>query len=123
MEYEIRMGSDVVGKATVERQGLYYHFSCRCRLSGAVMCRVSVSCGGHHENLGVLIPMGDVFGLDTKLAVKRLGEGSLRFMVLPKHQQTQRQFIPVRPEEPFSYITRLQDAFMEIRDGQVGVVI
>ena len=123
MEYDIRLGTDVVGKANVERRGLYYYFSCRCKLSGAVMCRVSVSCGGHHENLGVLIPMGDVFGLDTKLAVKRLGEGVFRFLVLPKHQKTAAQFIPIRPEEPFAYITRLQDAFMEIRDGQVGIVL
>lgn len=123
MEYEIRQGRDVVGKANVTRQGLYYHFSCRCRLSGDVMYRVAVSCGGHHENLGVLVPMGSEFGLDTKLAVKRLGEGVFRFQALPKHQQATGQFIPIRPEEPFTYITRLQEAFLEIRDGQVGLVL
>lgn len=123
MEYEIQLGRDVIGKANVTRQGLYYHFSCRCRLSGDVIYRLSVSCGGHHENLGVLVPMGSEFGLDTKLAVKRLGEGAFRFQALPKHQQTTGRFIPIHPEEPFTYITRLQDSFLEIRDGQVGVVL
>lgn len=123
MVFDIRMGNEVVGTANVERQGLYYCFSCRCRLSGAVIYRLSVSCNGHHENLGVLVPMGDVFGLDTKLAVKRLGEGELQFLALPKHPQTQRQFVPIRPEEPFAYITRLQNAFLEIKNGQIGVSI
>lgn len=123
MEYDIRLGRDVIGKAEVTRQGLYYLFSCRCKLESDTMYRVTVSCGGHHENLGVLVPMGTEFGLDTKLAVKRLGQGTLQFQALPKHQKSEGQFIIVRPEEPFAYITRLQDAFLKICDGQVGIVI
>lgn len=123
MEHDIRMGRDVIGKANVERQGLYYQFSCRCRLGGTVIYRVIVTCGGHSENLGVLIPMGDVFGLEKKIPVKRVGEGTFSFQAMPKHQKAPGQFVPIHPEEPFAYITRLQDAFMEIRDGQIGVVI
>lgn len=123
MEYDIYLGRDVIGEANVMRQGLYYQFSCRCKLGHDVIYRLSVSCGGHHENLGVLVPMGDMFGLHTKLAVKRLGEGPLLFRVLPKHQTVAGQFIVIRPEEPFAYITRLQEAFLECRNGQVGVML
>ena len=123
MEYDIRLGNETVGTVNVERQGLYYCFSCRCRLSGSVMYRLCVSCGGHHENLGVLVPMGDRFGLDTKLAVKRLGQGPMGFMALPRHPPVQRHFVPIRPEEPFAYINRLQNAYLEIRNGQIGVVV
>ena len=123
MEYEILLGGAAVGKARVERRGLYYHFSCRCRLESDGMYRVSVSCGDRRENLGVLVPMGAEFGLDTKLAVKRLGEGMLRFQAYPKYKLPVGQFIPLRPEEPFAYITRIQEAFLEIREGQVGVVL
>ena len=122
-DYEIRMGKEVVGTATVEQQGLYYRFCCRCRLSGSVICRVTVSCNGHHENLGVLIPVGDGFGLSTKVAVKKLGKGPFQFRAMPKHQKSEGEFIPIYPEEPFAYISRLQNAFLEIRNGQVGVVI
>ena len=121
--YDIFMGKEAVGTATVEQQGLYYRFCCKCSISGAVMCRVMVSCNGHHENLGILIPMGDGFGLTTKLAVKRLGKGDFRFRILPKHAKSQGEFIAVYPEEPFAYLTRLQNAFLEVRGGQVGVVI
>jgi hypothetical protein len=122
-DYEIRMGKEVVGTATVEQQGLYYRFCCRCRLSGSVICRVTVSCNGHHENLGVLIPVGDGFGLSTKVAVKKLGKGPFQFRAMPKHQKSEGKFVPIYPEEPFAYISRLQNAFLEIRNGQAGVVI
>jgi hypothetical protein len=122
-EYEIRMGKEVVGTATVEQQGLYYRFSCRCSISGSVICRVMVSCNGHHENLGVMIPIGNGFGLTTKVAVKKLGKGPFQFQAMPKHQKSEGKFIPIYPEEPFAYISRLQKAFLEIRNGQAGVVI
>ena len=122
-EYDIYMGKQAVGTAAVERQGLYYRFDCRCRLSGDVLCRVTVACNGHHENLGILVPMGSQFGLTTKLAVKKLGEGPFEFRVLPKHPSGQGQFIAVYPEEPFAYLSRLKDAFLEVRNGQAGVVI
>lgn len=121
--YDIQLGSEVIGKAIVERQGLYYHFSCRCRITGAVIYRVTVSCGGHHENLGILVPMGDSFGLKTKLAVKKLGKGLLQFRALPKHQKAEGKFVPVYPDEPFAYLTRLQNAFLEVRNGRSGVVL
>ena len=121
--YDIFLGKEIIGQANVTRQGLYYHFACKCDLSGDVLYRVSVSCHGHHENLGILIPAGSGFGLSTKVSVRRLGEGRLQFRALPKHQKCERVFVPVYPDEPFSYITRLQNAFLEVRDGQAGVLL
>ena len=69
------------------------------------------------------MPVGDVFGLTKKLPVKKLGAGAFQFRALPKHQKSEGKFVPVYPEEPFAYITRLQNAFLEVRNGQVGVVI
>ena len=75
--YNITIGDHVVGQATAERKGLYYHFSCNCKLSGEVIYRVVVRCGDKEESLGVCIPGDEGFGLNTRLPVKRLGEGEL----------------------------------------------
>jgi hypothetical protein len=122
-EYDIYMGKNVVGTALVEKQGLYYRFDCRCRLSGDVLCRVMAECDGHHESLGILVPRGSAFGLTTKLPVKRFGKGKLKFRVIPKHPSGLGTFIAVYPEEPFAYLSRLKNAFLEVRAGQVGVII
>lgn len=119
--YGVYFGNQIAGKVQVTRQGLYYRFHCRCQLNGGVVCRLCVSCGDRKENLGVVVPMDGGFGLDTKLPAKRIGEGKLDFSLIPKHAVSDGQFAPVYPEEPFAYIARLKDAYLEKRNGQVGV--
>ncbi len=114
--YEIYLGQDAVGRADVEQQGLYYHFMCRCQLSGDVVYRVMVSCGTHQENLGVLVPVGDMFCAEKRLPLKRLGKGKLEFRLLPKHPKLDKKFIPLGPEEPFSYLTKLKNAYLVEQD-------
>ena len=37
MDYEVTLAGKPMGRAQAEKQGLYYHVVCRCRLSGDVM--------------------------------------------------------------------------------------
>lgn len=121
--YELTIGGTPVGKVQVLRQGLYYCFHCRCKLSGSTVYRLRAECGDREENLGVLVPMGDGFGLDTRRPAKNLGEGALRFFLLPKHDSPSERFVPIRPEEPFAYLERLKNAYLETRGDQTGAVI
>lgn len=119
--YAVSLGGRELGKVQVLRQGLYYRFVCRCQLSGDVMCRLKVRCGDKEESLGVVVPMDGGFGLDTKLSAKKLGEGDMEFFLVPKHDEG--KFIPIYPEEPFSYLERLKDAYLVRKGGLVGVVL
>lgn len=121
--YGVYFGRNQAGKVQVQRQGLYYRFICRCRLSGDVVCRLHVACGDKRESLGVVVPMEDGFGLDTRIPVKRLGEGKMEFLLVPKHEVGSEAFVPVYPEEPFSYIERLKNAYLARKNGQIGIVI
>ena len=121
--YEVSFGRQVVGNVLVERLGLYYRFHCRCKLTGDVICRLQVVCGDRQENLGILVPVGEGFGMDTKLPIKKLGEGTMRFFLLPKHEAaTEAKFVPIYPEEPFGYITRLKTLYLERQNGQIGIL-
>ena len=121
--YGIFLGNEEVGVAQVERQGLYYCFTCRCKLHSEVICKVTVSCGGHHENLGVLVPMGEDYGLTKKLPVKSLGLGIPEFWITPKHTAVEGVYVDIYPEEPFRYIARLEKAYLEMRRERLGIVI
>ena len=124
MDYGVYFGDKSVGKAQVTEQGLYYHVVCRCSLSGEVMYRLEVSCGEKRENLGVLVPGENGFGLDTRFPISRVGRGVLSFCLLPRHDPLQgSQFVPITPEEPFAYLSRLKDAFLEIQEGKKGASI
>ena len=120
--YGVYFGNQLAGKVQVIRQGLYYRFVCRCQLTGDVICRLQVICGEKTENLGVVIPVDGGFGLDTKIPVKRLGEGEMRFQLRPKHDVSQGCFVPIYPEEPFAYIERLKEGFLAKRGDKVGVL-
>lgn len=115
--YGVYFGTQMAGKVQVTRQGLYYRFSCRCRLTGDVMCRLRISSGGRRESLGVVVPMDGGFGLDTRLPVKKLGQGTPEFALVPKHEIGGSRLVPICPEEPFSYIARLKAAFLEIQEA------
>ena len=124
MDYGVYFGDKSVGKAQVTEQGLYYHVVCRCSLSGEVMYRLEVSCREKRENLGVLVPGENGFGLDTRFPISRVGRGVLSFCLLPRHDPLQgRLFVPITPEEPFAYLSRLKDAFLEIQEGKKGASI
>ena len=122
-DFEIKDGVNAVGKATVEQQGLYYRISCRCHLMGKGMHRLMVCCNEKQEDLGTLVPMDGAFGLEKRIPVKRLGEGQPEFLLMSKDRVQKGKFIPVYPEEPFSYMSRLKDAYLERRNGQLGIMI
>ena len=121
--YPVGFGQTLVGKVEVRKQGLYYRFFCRCQMSGDVVCRLMVSCGGKQENLGVLVPVKDGFSLGKLVPCKRFGQGKPEFQLVPRHEPSTGTFIPIHPEEPFAYITRLKDAYFERRYGQAGIVL
>ena len=121
--YVITQFGEAVGQATVRRQGLYWQFTCRCDLSGEMVCRVRVTCGGREADLGILVPEGGQFRLVTRVAASKLGSGTPEFICQPRRPELKGKFIPLRPEEPFAYLHRLEDAFLARQNGQIGLMI
>lgn len=121
--YDVKIGEVTVGKAKVEKQGLYYRFVCRCRLSGDTMHRLEVSCGGKQWDLGICVPVNGYFCVDKKLPRKQFPGDKPVFRLVPKGGENRGKYVPVYPEEPFAYMAKLKNAYLEIRDGQAGLVI
>ena len=92
--YEINFEETKVGTARMEKQGLYYSFSCRCRLPDDGLYRIHVICGGNREDLGICVPMDGAFGTDKKIPSKRLGDGAMAFELLPKDWKPLEVIVP-----------------------------
>ena len=120
--YEIIHGDRCVGTMEVKPQGLYVGFSCRCDIRVPGFARVKARWQDRELDLGVLIPAGQRFSLDTKVAAKKCGTGIPEFRIDTGEEKTG-TFVPIYPEEPFAYIARLKDAFFERRYGQPGIVL
>lgn len=120
---DIQLAGERIGTGQVWREGLYTCFDCRCRLSGEMVYRITARCGEKTVHLGIPVPEGDRFVLRTRIPTKRLGEGPLTLRVEPKRDSLEGKFVPLSPEEPFRYLRRLEDAFLQRRDGQPGLVL
>ena len=121
--YEVMYGKDAIGKVQVIPQGLYCRIICRCRGTYEHVLRLFADAQGHRENLGVLIPEADGLLLDRKIPAKRLGSGKLRFYLSSGCGCDGGLFVPICPEEPFLYISRLKTAFLESEQGKIGIRI
>lgn len=120
---DILLGSDVIGTAKVNREGLYYKFCCKCFLSGEVVFKIVAECDNKKANLGICVPKDGAFGLEKRIPVKQLGEGCIAIRAVPNHGDLTGEFVPLRPEEPFTYLERLQKCHIERRGNVLGVVL
>ena len=121
-EFEVRQGKQRVGKVQVIPQGLYVRIICRCHIQGDQVRRLYAQTEDGRESLGVLVPEADGFFLDRRIPAKRLGE-NVSFLISAGGGKLEGIFVPISPQEPFAYIDRLKDAFLETRQGSIGIRI
>ena len=123
VDYPIYKGHTQLGKVQLLKEGLYYKLCCRCRSPGDQIYRLTAAVGGRHISLGILAPTGDGFGLDRRIPVKHLGEGTPEFFLAPAHGTVEGRFVPLSPTEPFSYLESLKNSVFTTRNGQPGLLI
>ena len=121
--YTIWLSQTAVGTVTVERHGLYYWFYCQCQLSSEVICRVMVTCGGKVENLGILVPVGKQYSLCKKIPIKEFATGTPEFWIAPRHLAQREIAVDIYPEEPFRYIAKLENAYLQSKREKPVIVI
>ena len=117
--FEVYLGDKPAGKLQITREGLYYRLLCRCQVPDEMVYRLFAVSDKERVNLGVVIPDGDGFTLERRIPAKQLQSGS-RFVLSARSDTEEGRFVPVYPEEPFTYISQLETAFLEVRAGQVG---
>ena len=121
--YSVSIGGENVGSVNVETAGLYYRFCCECQLSGEVMFHLMLSTEEGEHYLGLLAPRNGSYVLEKMVAKKKVGKGAWKFLLRPRHEPVTQRFIPIRAEEPFAYLSRLQELVLAVRNGQMGVIL
>ena len=121
--YEVFLGEKAVGTVEMQKEGLYVHFSCRCRPVHRDMIRLWMICGEKEIDLGLCVPMDGGFGTEKRIPAKLCGPGEPTFCLRHKDDILRGRFIPLSPEEPFQYLHKLETAFLERRGTRLGIVI
>ena len=119
--YSIYFGREAIGRATVERQGLYYQIECACERLRKEPYRIFISCEDRTTDLGICIPCGSGFALRTKKSVRQIGEGELCFHCDADRRLADTEFYPLDSQKPFTQLSKLPFACLEYRDGTAGL--
>ena len=119
--YDVMLGKEKRGSVTVRAQGLYWHITCHCRLYADVMQELVAITGEREVKLGVLVPEGGSYCLRTRIVKKELPSFD-GFCIRPRHR-AEEAFYPIRPEEPFRYLHRLEEAYLARRGEEIGLVL
>ena len=98
------------GNATIERQGLYTKISCSCRSPERILLKWS----GGKRDLGVCVPMGEGYGIQTRIPTKHLGFEDLHFLT---------QEGPPRSPAPTSYLIAEDVPFTQLKFLRMGTLV
>ncbi len=82
------------------------------------MCRLEAN----GVSLGIPVPAGDEFRLETRKPAK-LFSGDWDFQIIPDRPVLDGKFVPISPEEPFSYLAKLKESYLVRRGEMVGILL
>lgn len=119
--YDIYAGTQIVGKAEVIKEGLYYRFSCQCTPPDENVHKILVSDGQNTKDLGICVPTGEWFCLVSRVPVKHLPGENLQFTLVSKDKRD--TIVPVKTNEPFPALDMLDSAHLQESEGKAEIVI
>ena len=121
--YDIMLDQNIVGRAEVQKDGLFLVFKCECSLTNRGIYRISVSDGNVNINLGVCVPQGDRFVALKRIAAKRIKGAQLSFSLISNKEACAENLIPIANDTQFAYIEKLEAARLQIANGQPTILI
>ena len=122
--YPITLHETNIGQVQICHKGLYYQFLCRCRYDEDSICKLMIRHQGKTEKLGIMVPEKEEFILKKQIPIKNFGDEVPDFFV---YSETDNRddgiFVPISPEQPFEYLSCLENASLVHRDGGAGAWI
>lgn len=117
-EYIVMGNGREVGTASVSIEGLYYRIRCVCKLPDGEIYRLMVDTDSGQTDLGIIVPVKEKFGLETRVSVKKLGEGKPRFWIQYGNSVPASHCFPLYGDQPFERIELLRKARL-VKDGNI----
>ena len=121
-EYPITCENKSVGTAQVTVEGLYYRIRCYCTQEARPPRRILMRSEAASVDLGICVPDGNRFSLNTRIAVKRLGKGDFSFHLSSPGNEKE-IFYVVDKNKPFPHLPSIKKARFAVQDGKAGLCV
>ncbi len=120
--YPVILNSENAGMVQVEKQGLYYRFRCVCHFKHRGMYEIHVKSGTESKKLGLCVPEGGNFILNTRIPIKQIPPGGMYFIAARKDSE-EKNILPVCSEDPFLHLAELENAVYILQNNRPGIII
>ena len=117
--YKIYMNGTVVGRADVKRKGLYYHITCTCKPPSMEFYRVIMYSRSDRMDLGICVPLGDVFTLSVHIPVKYFQGDEFIFELA---REAKEEYV-ISNDILFTHLDKLETARLYVANGQSRLII
>ena len=108
---EIHYNGEKIGTATIKKEGLYYSFQCLCRFDDKKIHRLTAYGETGIVDLGICVPFGNDFAVNTKVAASKLGKGEISIEADRRPEQ-HKECVPVDAGQPFPKLEELDTAIL-----------
>lgn len=122
-DYSVFLAGSPVGQAIVTQEGMFWRVRCHCKASADVPFTLQAAWGEEILDLGLLANSGEELTVTARINKKKVPQGKPVFRILVKHRNTVEQFLPISPEEPFAYLSKLKDAYLIYKGNQPGIAL
>lgn len=112
--FHVTLGDTVVGRVQAKKQGLYLHLECRVTPAEPGKYRLVALCQDQRIDLGLCVPREGGFELSTRIPIKRFPTGNTYFLLTSSKQVLTDAHIPIRSDESFPYLHRLEKSHLEL---------
>lgn len=119
--YDVYFENVCVGQVQIQKEGLYYRLYCLANAPGESMYRLIAHGGRFSYDFGLCIPKENKIGILTRVPIKVFTENAVRFELKDYKEKQNSVFIPLNAEKSFSHLDRLENAYLEHRDGIPGI--
>jgi len=118
--YDLRYNNAVVGRVTINLQGMYYNVKSRFSLENAGKFRLYAASDGKNLALSLCVPYPEGFGTECRIPAKALDWSNVDFYIV---KESDHIYEPVCTNKVFTGLKDLPNARFRMINGNPVIVL
>ena len=114
-EYKLYYEESIVGKVSVNREGLYYCIQSEAKPSVSMRYWLALETGRASIIIGMCVPDGNIFRSYNRIAACKIPDGVYRFRLLTSKDN----IIPIYEDQVFDYLEAVETGRLKIYEDML----
>lgn len=108
LERSIYWNGEIIGKAKINTEGLYYCIKCKCNLPDKDFYIINLCVGDSQISLGTYVPSNKEYGIVKRIPTKWIGDRNFQLSLCLKSPVIRQDKCLMSVGEPISFLSELE---------------